>query len=266
METPLDPRHVVIAVFTGDNIVLTRTQSTWDTWIQRALSFGMQVDVLAQHARSTPFPVVGCGGGEANGPGQLTQMWNGYRLLLERHQEARWIFKCDDDSYVNVLSLWNLLSVVLPPMLHAAKYWYIGDCELFCGGGSGLLMNRATLRGLVTLHERGHNCTHPRSVGRRGFAGSDTTTSSCVTQALGGNLFNYEGFYCNISSSIRTKSDDDNDDDKSQEARRCGQTSIRACSARLTMWACRVRVATTVRELLAGRVNNEGRCPLPVGW
>lgn len=192
------PSEVLIAVFTGDNIVLTRTQAAWDTWIRAALDFGFCVEVLAQTAREAPFPVVGAGGGEANGPGQIVQMWNGYSILASRHPQARWILKCDDDSYVNVRSLWRLLSSSpLSRQAEADSLWFGGDCEHFCGGGSGLLMSRVTLAGLVQLRQRGHNCTNPHVAhgSRRSFVGSDTTTSACVTRALGGKLSNHEGFY-----------------------------------------------------------------------
>ena len=106
----LSASDVVLAVFAGENILQSRVSATWNTWIQSALAIGMHVVVFSQRSHSSPFPVVGVGGGRGNDhrgrvSGAVQQMWSGYGVLLREYPHARFYVKVDDDSFVHARHL-----------------------------------------------------------------------------------------------------------------------------------------------------------------
>jgi len=184
---------VLIAIFSGDSIINRRTTSTWATWVQTALKeVGFHVAVLAQTARSEPFPVLGTGGSEgAKGPVQVSQILSGYKILLERYQRVQWIFKVDDDTYVHTPRLWRLLERGVP---RPDGFAILGDCKAFCGGGSGYLMHRTTLEAISRASGKCSRCQYAHD-SRAICRGSDGVTSHCILATLHGRLINHEGFY-----------------------------------------------------------------------
>lgn len=186
------PRDVVIACFTGDNIVLSRAAATWHSWLQRAIKAGFQVAIIAQTARTAPFPVLGVGGGLArtavrgasfsSREGLLDSTFLGYAALAKHFPHAHWFLKVDDDTVVHLRHLWSALGVLVRTNGEHERNWLVGDCRHYCGG-SALLISRPTL---VTLNLRSAKCkAFELSKGANHNIGSDTAIADCAMRRVG---------------------------------------------------------------------------------
>jgi len=166
--------------------------ASYQTWATYASERGFHVIFFAESDHDIPFPVKGLGH-SATGQGEIQQAFMGFQYILKSFPNASYVFKSDDDTFVNVDNLWKAIQR-LDAMPN--RHWYIGDCGSakearnmpgvnapFCGGGSGFLISRPTLESMVA----GWN-------GCEKMPNSDTTTSYCSVSS-GTPLTNHEGFF-----------------------------------------------------------------------